>query len=136
MKTSTKTLLASTISVIALACAGGAYAQGAGGAAGGGSAGGSAGAGGAAGAGGGAGGTAAGTRGEGAPSGNTLEQPGIHPGMGNSNNSGGYGAPGSTRSRSGRSSVSPGMNGQNGSNSTGGYSPQQEGQSYHGEGQQ
>lgn len=131
MKTSTKTLLASTISVIALACAGGAYAQGAGGP-GGGSAGGSAGAG----AGGAAGGAGGGTRGGAAPSGNTLEQPGVQPGMGNSNNTGGYGSPGTTGSSSGRSTVSPGMNDQNPSDSTGGYSPQQEGQTYHGKGQQ
>lgn len=129
MKASTKTLLASTISVIALACAGGAYAQGAGGP-GGGSAGGSAGAGGA------AGGAGGGTRGGAAPSGNTLEQPGVQPGMGNSNSTGGYGNPGTTGSRSGRSTVSPGMNQQDPSDSTGGYSPQQEGQTYHGQGKQ
>ncbi|MGN6087106.1 hypothetical protein [Trinickia sp.] len=134
MKASTKTLLASTISVIALACAGGAYAQGAGGP-GGGSAGGSAGAG-AGGAAGGAGGAGGGTRGGAAPSGNTLEQPGVQPGMGNSNSTGGYGSPGTTGSRSGRSTVSPGMNDENPSDSTGGYSPQQEGQTYHGQGQQ
>lgn len=125
MKTSTKTLLASTISAIALACAGGAYAQGAGG--------GAAGAGGSAGAGaGGAGGTGAGTRGGAAPSGNTLEQPGIQPGMGNSNSMGGYGSPGSTQEGSGRSMND--MNDQNGSGTT--YTPQQKAPSYNGQGQQ
>ncbi|MGN6669468.1 MAG: hypothetical protein ACTHKH_21235 [Trinickia sp.] len=132
MKTSTKTLLASAISAIALACAGGAYAQGAGGSAAGGGTG--AGAGGSAGAGG-AGGTAGGTHGGAAPSGNTLEQPGIHPGMGRSNDTGGYGSPGTTRHRSGRSTMSPGMHGQSPSGTTGGYSPDQQGQTDHGQGQ-
>jgi len=129
MKTSTKTLLASAISAIALACAGGAYAQAGGGA------GGSAGGGGAAGSAGGAGGTGGGTRGGAAPSGNSLEQPGIQPGMGNSNNTGGYGSPGSTRTHSGRYTKSPRMRNQNPSDTTGGNSTDPQG-TYHGQGQQ
>lgn len=129
MKTSTKTLL---VSALAMACAGGVYAQGAGGAA----------AGGTGGAGGGADG---GMRGGAAPSGNTLEQPSIQPGTsGNTTstyernkttrshrNSGGYGSPGTTGSSSGRSTVSPGMDQQNPSGTTGGYSAPQD-QTYHG----
>ncbi len=95
MRTTTKTLLAS---IIAIACAGGAYAQGAGG--------GSAGAGGSAG---GGGGTGAGMRGGAAPSGNTLDQPGVQPGMNGGNTTGGYGSPGTTGTSSGRSTVSPRM---------------------------
>jgi hypothetical protein len=127
MKTSTKTLL---VSAIAMACAGGVYAQGAGGSAG---------------AGGGAGG---GMRGGNTPSGNTLEQPSIQPGtsgnttstyernktMRSHRNSGGYGSPGTTGSNSGRSTVSPGMDQQNPSGATGttgGYSAPQD-QTYHG----
>lgn len=132
MKTSTKTLL---VSAIAMACAGGVYAQGAGGSAG-------------AGAGGGAGG---GMRGGNTPSGNTLEQPSIQPGtsghttstyernktMRSHRNSGGYGSPGTTGSSSGRSTVSPGMDQQNPSGATGttgttgGYSAPQD-RTYHG----
>ncbi|HEX7682986.1 MAG TPA: hypothetical protein VF446_05525 [Trinickia sp.] len=96
MRTSTKTLLAS---IIAVACASGAYAQGAGGGAGG-----SAGAGST-----GGGGTGAGMHGGAAPSGNTLEQPGIQPGMNGANTKGGYGSPGTTGTSSGRSTVSPRM---------------------------
>jgi len=107
MKTSTKTLL---VSVLAIACSGGVYAQGAGA--------GSAGAGG-------AGGTGSGMGNGAAPSGNTLEQPGIQPGMNGGNtstddhsrssmrshrNTGGYGSPGATGRNSGRYSTSPGMN--------------------------
>lgn len=128
MKTSTKTLLATAVSAIALACAGGAYAQAGGGA--GGSAGG--GGGGAAGSAGGGGGARGGT----APSGNSLEQPGIQPGMGNANNTGGYGSPGTTRSHSGRATTSPRKHHQSPSGTTGDYSPDQEGQTYHGNGQQ
>lgn len=128
MKTTTKTLL---VSALAMACAGGVYAQGAGGSAG---------------AGGGAGG---GTRGGAAPSGNTLEQPSIQPGM-NSDNSttydqnrtmhrhrkstGGYGSPGNTGTGSGRSTVSPGTEQNNPAGTTGGYSPQQD--TYHGQGKE
>jgi len=126
MKTTTKTLL---VSALAMACAGGVYAQGAGGSAGAG----------------GAGGTGAGTRGGAAPNGNTLEQPGIQPGMNGGNtstydqkhstrsrrNQSGYGSPGATGTGSGRSTVSPGMDQQSPSN-TGGYSPQQNDQTYKG----
>lgn len=94
MKTSTKTLL---VSVLAIACAGGAYAQGAGGSAGG------------------AGGTGAGTRGGAAPDGNTLSQPGIQPGMNGGNTANGtttdgYGSPGTTGANSGRATMSPRTN--------------------------
>lgn len=130
MKTMTKTLL---VSAIAMACAGGVYAQGAGGSAG---------------AGGGAG---TGMRGGAAPGGNTLEQPGIQPGMNGGNTdtydqdrttrshrkgAGGYGSPGTTGTGSGRSTVSPGMDQSNPSGTTGGYSPQQNDQTYRGRGQQ
>lgn len=128
MKTTTKTLL---VSALAIACAGGVYAQGAGGSAGAGA--------------GGAGGSGAGVRGGAAPSGNTLEQPGIQPGMNGGNtstddqtpsmrnrrNRGGYGSPGATGTGSGRSTVSPGMDQQSPSG-TGGYSPQQNDQTYKG----
>jgi hypothetical protein len=128
MKTSTKTLL---VSAIAMACAGGVYAQGAGGSAGGG---------------GGAGGAGGGMRGGNTPSGNTLEQPSIQPGTSGDtststyghnkstrsrHNTGGYGSPGTTGSSSGRSTVSPGMDQQNPSGTTGGYSAPQD-QTYHG----
>jgi hypothetical protein len=132
MKTSTKTLLATAVSAIALACAGGAYAQAGGGAGGSAGAGGGGGGGGAAGSAGGGGGA----RGGAAPSGNSLEQPGIQPGMGNANNTGGYGSPGTTRSHSGRATTSPRKHHPSPSGTTGDYSPDQEGQTYHGNGQQ
>lgn len=118
MKTSTKTVL---VSALALACAGGVYAQSAGGS---------------------AGGTGGGTRGGNAPEGNSLNQPTVQPGtagagddgqtMRSRRNSGGYGNPGTTGAGSGRSTVSPGMNQQNPSGTTGNYSPQQENQDYRG----
>ena len=130
MKTTTKTLL---VSAIAMACAGGVYAQGAGGSAG---------------AGGGAGG---GMRGGAAPSGNTLEQPGIQPGMNGGNSStydqdrtmrrhrkgtGGYGSPGTTGTGSGRSTVSPGTEQTHPSGTTDGSSPQQNDPTYRGGGKE
>ncbi len=126
MKTSTKTLL---VSALTIACAGGAYAQGAGGSAGAG----------------GAGGAGAGVRGGTgvAPSGNTLEQPSVQPGMNGDtstydqqhrsmrsrHNKGGYGSPGATGTNSGRSTVSPEMNQREPSDTTG-YPPKEEGQTY------
>lgn len=127
MKTSTKTLL---VSVLAIACAGGAYAQGAGGSAGGG------------------GGTGAGTRGGAAPDGNTLQQPGIQPGMNggnvangngntaNGNTTGGYGSPGATGENSGRSTMSPGMNHRGRHSTTGDPTSPQQDQLYRGGHQQ
>lgn len=126
MKTTTKTLL---VSALAMACAGGVYAQGAGGSAGAG----------------GAGGAGGGVRGGAAPSGNTLEQPGIQPGMNGGStgtydqnhsmrdrrNQSGYGSPGATGTGSGRSTVSPGM-GQRSPSGTDGYTPQQNDQTYKG----
>ncbi|MBU6486242.1 MAG: hypothetical protein KGQ57_00275 [Burkholderiales bacterium] len=117
MKTTTKTLL---VSALAMACAGGVYAQGAGGAGG-------------------------GVRGGAAPSGNTLEQPGIQPGMNGGStstydqnhslrsrqNQSGYGSPGATGTGSGRSTVSPGMD-QRSKSGTGRYTPQQNDQPYKG----
>jgi hypothetical protein len=125
MKTSTKKTL--LVSMLAIACAGGAYAQGAGGTGGAGGSGG-----GAAGAAGGAGGTGGGTRGGTGmtPNGNTLSQPGAA-GMNDNNSTSGYGSPGSTGSSSGQYDKSRSMN-QNPSDTTGGYSPQQEGQTSNG----
>jgi len=119
MKTSTKKTL--LVSLLAMACAGGAYAQGAGGAggAGGGTAGAAAGTG---------TGTGGGTRGGTGmtPNGNTLSQPGT-PGARSNHSTSGYGTPGSIGSSSGRYHKSRSMN-RSPSDTTGGYSPQQEGQ--------